>query len=582
MSSRLSGAGSLLLGFLSTLSFAQWSTNPMENTLIAGTVAEEFAPMAITAPNGFTFITWMHVNYPDGYLVIQLADTNGFFQFGVDGIVVDTLFYTPTVGFGFKEYSLAVDSAGNAIVVANICQNEKIRMRVYKISQEGEHLWDENGIPLSDIHFDCCDETYPNTMVFEDNSLTISWNRRIIISGTNYEEIALQRLSPAGELLWGPGGIRYKPNYTNRTFQKITKAHDHSIFMTFVMFSNNNTSSQYIQRFDSLGQTVWANTVWLFSAGNFASAETHEITSDNQGGCFVTYLCTPYPLNIKNCYFQHVDCDGNLLATVPGIPVRADPTYATSLHASTVVPGSNELVVFFRESSPYAQEWIRGQRFSVSGERLWSDTAKRILQTPDELFPVLFTRTASEGFLVAYSKLTNATTLYCTLLDQNGTFLWSEIEIPITNAPGLKVDFSLSRFHSNQWIAVWTTNFGDDVFGQNIKTDGSLGPTWPLVDPRIEKKVTDDREIITLYPNPFSEQVVAEITLQTDSDVTITVLDALGNPVKTLIGGKLSCNLSRLVWDGTTETGYKVNPGAYFVKVVSDPGKTFVKKVLKL
>ncbi len=75
------------------------------------------------------------------------------------------------------------------------------------------------------------------------------------------------------------------------------------------------------------------------------------------------------------------------------------------------------------------------------------------------------------------------------------------------------------------------------------------------------------------YPNPFSAkghgsfgspETVISYQLPVASEVQLTVFNALGQEVRTLINGRQSPGLKSFVWDGKNDLGQAVNSGIYF------------------
>lgn len=72
------------------------------------------------------------------------------------------------------------------------------------------------------------------------------------------------------------------------------------------------------------------------------------------------------------------------------------------------------------------------------------------------------------------------------------------------------------------------------------------------------------------YPNPFSTTTTIAYRLATSEAVHVTVHNALGQAVKTLINTVQAAGPQRVVWDGTDAAGQAVAPGVYLYTVVAD------------
>jgi len=71
------------------------------------------------------------------------------------------------------------------------------------------------------------------------------------------------------------------------------------------------------------------------------------------------------------------------------------------------------------------------------------------------------------------------------------------------------------------------------------------------------------------YPNPFNAQVTLSFDLPRSTAVELVLYDALGRPVRRLVGGALEAGAYRLDWDGRDERGKRVASGIYFIRLVA-------------
>lgn len=78
---------------------------------------------------------------------------------------------------------------------------------------------------------------------------------------------------------------------------------------------------------------------------------------------------------------------------------------------------------------------------------------------------------------------------------------------------------------------------------------------------------------VKVFFNPIAEQVSVNFKLGKQANVTIKVMDALGNEVANLMNGRLEAGVQNLSFDGIA----KLNPGVYFVRV-SSGAETVIKR----
>lgn len=81
------------------------------------------------------------------------------------------------------------------------------------------------------------------------------------------------------------------------------------------------------------------------------------------------------------------------------------------------------------------------------------------------------------------------------------------------------------------------------------------------------------------YPNPFNPATEIRFALPGASDVEITIYNALGQKVNTLVNRKFDAGFHSVKWNGTDERGSGVSSGIYFYRV-SAGAFSSVKKML--
>lgn len=73
-------------------------------------------------------------------------------------------------------------------------------------------------------------------------------------------------------------------------------------------------------------------------------------------------------------------------------------------------------------------------------------------------------------------------------------------------------------------------------------------------------------EITQNYPNPFNPTTTFSYSIPTGSNVTIEILNVLGQRVRTLLNEYKSAGVYQINWDGDNSNGRKVSSGIYFYR----------------
>src|SRR5574341_405438 len=66
------------------------------------------------------------------------------------------------------------------------------------------------------------------------------------------------------------------------------------------------------------------------------------------------------------------------------------------------------------------------------------------------------------------------------------------------------------------------------------------------------------------YPNPFNAQTEIQYALPEPSEVNLSVYNIMGQKVRTLVEGRQSAGVYKVIWDGRNEKGETVASGVYF------------------
>jgi len=71
------------------------------------------------------------------------------------------------------------------------------------------------------------------------------------------------------------------------------------------------------------------------------------------------------------------------------------------------------------------------------------------------------------------------------------------------------------------------------------------------------------------YPNPFIEKTAISYQLPAEGNVTIKVFDVRGREVQTLLNEGHSAGRGSVIWNGLDNTGRRMSPGVYFIRMLA-------------
>jgi hypothetical protein len=84
--------------------------------------------------------------------------------------------------------------------------------------------------------------------------------------------------------------------------------------------------------------------------------------------------------------------------------------------------------------------------------------------------------------------------------------------------------------------------------------------------------------ITKLAPNPFSDQINFNLTLQESTIIQLSIFNTIGQKITILHNGQISTGTQSFSWNGRTDTGQQLNSGIYFLHLQTPQGNV-VKKI---
>ncbi|MCD4746990.1 MAG: hypothetical protein K8R58_11900, partial [Bacteroidales bacterium] len=360
------------------LLFAQWSNDPSLNTEITDTIGEQvISKVVVNADNGESYISWFSNfggNQYDVYM--QRFDANGNKLWADDLLISDH-----TTNTWVTDYGLVIDNEGCAILVTQDYRTDYSDVYAYRISPEGEFLWGDDGIALTnDNDFN----PHPRAVVTQDGNIVFAIESDPEDT-TQFTKIHLQKLSTEGVSLWDDNVIISSDTMFLMLpyFHKLIQSEDNSTIIVWVETATTDTVMgnwpnmyPFAQKIDSDGNFVWQSKVAINTLDNMPLRPFFpSIVSDGNSGFFIGWMGFPGPLYTS--YVQHINSEGVAQWTPNGVNVSDLIQYQHAGPALTFLPQNDELFVFWNELREYSEIDVRcaifGQKFSNTGERLWTD-----------------------------------------------------------------------------------------------------------------------------------------------------------------------------------------------------------------
>jgi hypothetical protein len=459
-----------MLAFLPAIVFAQWSNEPNQNTAIAIATGEQVIPKVAVHPDGTTYVCWFSQEAGNYNVRLQKLDIFGNKLWADAGMLISN---NPSMSW-LTDWDMTVDHSGYAVLVFQDIRTGSNNIYAYRISPEGEFVWGPNGLALSN---NSDFEAAPVVTITAQNNAVFAWTRESTIS--------MQKVNPAGQKQWGENGIQFQ-GPTDFAWPKIIPVNDDEILMAFFKQTGQFpaiTKNVFVQRFNADGQGVWGDGIAITNNAGIPFYVQASMIPDGNDGAFITWHRTPG--NIFDAYVQHVKEDGNLSFPANGVALslntgthQLDPVLAFDAE-------TEDLYAFWREhNANQSLRGISGQRISSSGTRLWGNNGKTIVAMQSgEKADLSATLTENEPIIVFSDSPQASTSVFIRAirLDNNGDAVWIGGQRSISLASSNKADVEITGFVNGQMIVVWEDerNDGGDIYAQNMKPNGTLGPLQP-------------------------------------------------------------------------------------------------------
>lgn len=574
----------LLVCILPFVAFAQWSNNPNLNTKIVDTIGEQILPKVVVNPdNGESYISWFSEFDSSQFDVyLQRLDADGNKLWAEEGLLISN---HPTWTW-VTNYDLVIDNEGCAVLITQDQRSGNSDVYAYRISPEGEFLWGDDGITLTN---DTENNFSPRAVVTHDGNFVFAWDSDPV--GTEqFVTLYLQKVSVEGQILWDDDVIISNDTmdlmlpYFNVLFQ----SEDNSTIIIWVETVFNDTVGglggsvnmyPYVQKIDDEGNFVWQNKVAIDTLDNMILKPfMPSNTSDGNSGLFIAWMAFPTP-SYYTVYVQHINAEGVAQWTPNGVNVSDLTQFEHTGPVLNYFLQHDELFVFWDEWRQYSGTDVEcavfGQKISGTGERLWTNQGESFTPWYQWLDSAVYVRgisTASDDDFTVFIEderwnsipTTHVETAFHAMrIDRDGAFVWEDEKIVITSANSEKSRMVYCDLVNNQWIIAWADNRNDPqfeyetgVYAQNISVDGKLGPL------SIPEKPMENILHVIVSPNPATNEVTINYNLTTVGLVNITLLD---------MNGKLLIQQS----EGTQVTGLYskqldvsgLAPGIYLIKL---------------
>ena len=354
----------------------------------------------------------------------------------------------------------------------------------YKISPTGDFLWGSNGIDIS-----TGDSFQPSPTLTEtsDGNIVFAW-----ISSDGSQKIALQKLSPTGQKLWGSTPIVLQSATEDFSWPAVVKS-DNGQVISCSYGSKRHLSSSRIRahKLDVNGQLLWGtNGITIQDNGQMASYQVPEVEPDGNNGALIAWYDGRAGNNLSSSFVQRISSTGSLYFPANGSEGSLSAQRNKFYPQLAFNLATQETYMFWMETEPNQnQNGIYGQKFSPTGSRLWGNTGKVFvpLSAPyTKSISDLSSHMGSEKVYLFYlysdgSGLNTKTLGFA--CDTSGAFIWPGNIVTLSNPTQEKLQMETAMDIYKNCKLVWGDRRLDasGIYAQDINPSGQLGqPVIPV------------------------------------------------------------------------------------------------------
>lgn len=531
-----------------TFTWAQWSTDPAENTIVNDNPGAQIYPLITTDMKGGAIVVWVE-RFTDLYA--QRIDRYGYLRWDQDGVPVRT--ETNTV----RPEAIISDGKGGAIILwmdyreyEGLIEFDYTPNSLYtqRIDSSGVAMWQENGVVVRSY----LDTVYTPTL---DEGLAADLRGGAYIvwrdpgDGWRENKVFAQHIDSTGGLLWQKNGKLIRKGY----YPRIVSDNSGGVYIIV---------SHFGMRYDYKGEKLWSEEVFIDSAG---LGKSKRVIPDGKGGFIYAGFRFPGGYQARHYIgIQRVNREDNLLWN----NVRIYPDGRVLSYSLSLISDSyHGAIVSWQMDYNYN---VYSQRIDSTGKVLWQERGipygSRVAVS-----------NGMGGFLYAYSLSDSVYKRYVHKISYDGLPQWGEKGVLFTYRKkylhGWGVWQAISDGNGGV-IFVWDERNPEtqsiDILAQQVSRNGKLGEVITILQHEKHGSLPQQVKLFPNYPNPFNDTTVIRYTLPTQALLRIAIYSIKGQLVKELINQIQGGGEYHVTWDGTNQYGKEVSSGIYFCQLKTD------------
>ncbi len=296
--SRAIAASAVLMALAGSIASAQWTNDPSLNTKLCtpttGTTTGDQVQAKIRPRlDGGFYVSWFDLRTPGFSVYLQRFNADGEAMWSPEGVLVATRTLSST-----NDYEMRVDANGNAVLAYNVQDaivSSAQQIAVQKVSPTGQLLFGSGGVIVSQ---GTLGKFTPRMAILSNGNIAVGWTSSETTPTPS--GVRLQVLSPGGVPQWAAGGINWGETGRSLSMSDVQPGEDGGVIALWVRPIAGTTSARGLsaQLFSASGQPLWTD--------NSGSG----VAVTNAGTPVVIYNPTNGVRSIQLGYFPTFQSDG--------------------------------------------------------------------------------------------------------------------------------------------------------------------------------------------------------------------------------------------------------------------------------
>ncbi|MDA0667872.1 MAG: hypothetical protein O3A95_04835 [Planctomycetota bacterium] len=453
---------------------AQWSDDANQNTTVVARAGEQALPKSATTADGSRWVAWFDNASGNYDVYAQLYSATGQATFAPGGVLVSSNPQSSSL----VNWDLTADTGGNAVVVfTDTRSGSDLDVYAYCIAATGGLPWGPNGVTLS-VNGDF--EADPMVTQTSTGDFVVVWSQF-----SANPVIRMQRLDAGGQPQLQAGGVVIAAEAgASPGFAEVVAGDNGNVIVSWVRDTNFFTSTKHLrtQAFLPSGAPAWAQPTEVYDASNLPFAYSPQLLADDNGGAVLCWhVSNPSRGGLFDAYVQRLDSSGAELFPHLGVPLSNAVGMNHIAPRAAFNARTNSIFAFWSEkNSGQSQSGWFAQQVDANGLTTWGNGIE-ILPVDSATKYLSYVEPLADGALAVLGWAPNGgfgqDEVIATLVDASGTQVWGGPETVCSLPSNRSTRLSLSMSETEEAVVFWEDerNGNDDIFGQNIFSDGHLG-----------------------------------------------------------------------------------------------------------